>query len=188
MDHFIIVWVGPQKAAAEAQFLAGKPHLGDREADRLHRQHRDAEEAVGIGLAVISEPAVIGPAGRRGEFRVVDRAREEAKARIKEDCVDAVGSHVGDAFVRVEPAGLAVFVRHCVGLDDALPRPDRPDPPDADPAVADRVLLDDDSLLAVLTPDDPRRPVPKRGIDVFVPQIQRLEDVPVGVDRCKRDP
>ena len=69
-----------------------------------------------------------------------------------------------------------------VSLDDALPRADRADPADAALAVADRVLLDDEPLLAVLALDDPRRAVAELRIDVFVPQIQRLEDVPVGVD------
>jgi len=37
-------------------------------------------------------------------------------------------------------------------------------------------------FLAVLGLDDPRRAVAELGVDVFVPQIERLEDVPVGVD------
>ena len=69
-----------------------------------------------------------------------------------------------------------------MSLDDALPRADRADPADAALAVADRVLLDDEPLLAVLALDDPRRPVAELRIDVFVPEIQRLEDVPVGID------
>jgi hypothetical protein len=71
-------------------------------------------------------------------------------------------------------------MRLCV--DDALPRPDGADPADAALAVADHVLLDDEPLLAVLCLDDPRCAVAELGVDVFVPEIQRLEDVPVGVD------
>src|ERR1700674_676622 len=112
----------------------------------------------------------------------MNSAGEEAEARIQEDSVDTVGIHIGDALVRIEPAGLAVLVRHRVGLDDALPRADPADPADADPAVADRVLLDDEPLLAVLPLDDPRRPVAKRRVDVFVPKIERLEDVTLGID------
>src|SRR5229473_762505 len=112
----------------------------------------------------------------------MNSAGEEAEARIKEDGVDTVGIHVGDALVRVKPAGFAVLVRHRVGLDDALPRADPADPADADAAVTDRMLLDDEPLLAVLAFDDPRRPVAKRRVDVFVPKIERLEDVTVGID------
>jgi hypothetical protein len=84
--------------------------------------------------------------------------------------------------VRVEPAGLAVLVGHRVGFDDALTRADRADPADVDPAVTDRVLLDDEPLPAVLRFDDLGRAVPEFRIDLFVPQVQRLEDVPVRID------
>ena len=178
----LLYGLGRIKPPRKPELLLGKAHLGDRQIDRLQRQHRDAEQAVGIGLAVIGEPAVIGAAGRGSERRVLDRAREEAEARIKKGGIDAVGIHVGDALVRVEPAGLAVLVRHRVALDDALPRADRADAADAEPAVADRVLLHNEPLFAVLTLDDPRRPVAEGRVDVFVPKIERLEDVAVGID------
>ena len=44
------------------------------------------------------------------------------------------------------------------------------------------VLLDDEPLLAVLALDDARRPVAEFRVDVFVPQIERLEDMTVGID------
>src|SRR6516164_2268137 len=181
MDHLVVVGVGPNEAAAEAQFLFGKAYLGDREVDRLQWQHRDAEQAIGIGLAIIGEPAVVGAARRSGELGVLNRAGEQAEAWIEEGGVDAVGIHVGDALVRIKPARLSVLILHRV-VDDTLPRPDRANPPDAALAVADRVLFDDEPLLAVLALDDPRRAVAKFRIDVFVPEIQRLEDVPIGID------
>jgi hypothetical protein len=58
----VIVGIGPDKAAAEAGLAARKPHLGDRVINRLHWQHRDAEQPVGIGFAVIGEPPVLGAA------------------------------------------------------------------------------------------------------------------------------
>ncbi len=182
VDHLVVVGIGADEAGAEAEFLPREAHFGNREVDRLHRQHRDAEEAVGVGLAVIGEPAVVGAAGRGGQFGVVDRAGKEAEARIEKGGVDAVGIHVGDAGMRVEPARLAVLVFHRVGGNDALPRPDPADPPDAEPPVADRVLLDDEPLLAVVAHDDARRPVAKFRVDVLVPKIERLEDVTVGID------
>ena len=84
--------------------------------------------------------------------------------------------------MRIEPTGLAVLVRHRVALDDTLPRANGADPADAALAVADRVLLHNEPLFAVLLLDDPRRPVAKARVYILVPKIQRLEDVPVGVD------
>jgi hypothetical protein len=52
--------------------------------------------------------------------------------------------------VRIEPTGLAILVRHRVGLDDTLPRTDSADAADADAAVADSVLLDDEPLRTQL--------------------------------------
>ena len=179
--HLVVVRVRPDEAATEAQLLLGKAHLGDRQIDRLQWQHRHTEQAVGIRLAVIGEPAVISAAGRSGELGVMDRAGEQAEARIEEGGVDAVGIHIRDALVRIEPARLAVLILHRV-VDDTLPGADRADPADAALAVADRVLLDDEPLFAVLLLDDPRRPVAERRVDVFVPEVQRLEDVTVGVD------
>src|SRR4029079_17831154 len=97
--------------------------------------------------------------------------------------VDTVGIHVGDAVMRVEAAGLAFLVFHGVGGDDDLPRGDRAAPPDTALAVTDRVLLDDQPLLAALVVlDDARRAVTEFGIDVLVPEIERLENVAVGID------
>ena len=184
VDHLgAVIRVRPQEAAPETELLARETHLGDRQIDILHRQHRDAEQPVGIRLAVIGQPAVIGAANRGGEMRVVDRAREQAEARIQEGGVDAVRVHVGDARVRVEPAGLAFLVFHRVGGDDALPRADRADAADAELRIADRVLLDNQPLLAGLVVlDDARRPVAELGIDVLVPEIERLQDMAVGID------
>ena len=48
--------------------------------------------------------------------------------------------------------------------------------------VADRVLLDDEALFAVLHLLDTRRPIAKLRVDVVVPQVERLEDMTVGID------
>ena len=53
---------------------------------------------------------------------------------------------------------------------------------DADPAVADHVLLDDKALFAGIALDDARRAIAKLGVDVAIPQVKRLEDVAVGID------
>ena len=66
---------------------------------------------------------------------------------------------------------------HRVGLDDALPGADR-----ADAADADLVFLDDQLVLAVLAFDDLRRPIAEFRVHVFLPEVERLQDVAVGID------
>src|SRR5258708_5356913 len=106
----------------------------------------------------------------------MDRAGKEAEARIKEGRGNAVRIHVGDPGVRVEPARLPFLVFHRVAGDDALARADRADPSDAALTIADRVLLDDEALLAALHLLDARRPIAKLRVDVVVPQVERLKD------------
>ncbi|SRR6266542_7140936 len=84
--------------------------------------------------------------------------------------------------MRVEPARLAVLVFQRVGSNDALPCADAADPADANPTVTDHVLFDDEPLLAVITLDDARRAITKLRVYVVVPQIERLEDMAIGVD------
>ena len=63
----------------------------------------------------------------------------------------------------------------------ALPDADRAEA--ADPArIAQQFALDGEALLAVLVDDKPRPALAECGVDVFVPQVERLEDVAVGVD------
>ena len=52
---------------------------------------------------------------------------------------------------------------------------------DATLGGADRMLLDDKALLAVLALDDARRAIAEIGIDVAIPQVEWFEDVAVGV-------
>src|SRR5215831_15420652 len=131
VDHLVVVGVGPQKTAPEAQFLFRKAHLGDRKIDILHRQHRNAEQPIRIRLAIVGEPAVVGAAGRSGKLRIVDRAGEQPEAWIEKGGIDAVGIHVRDPLVRIEPAWLAVLVFHRIGGDDPLTRTDRANDADA---------------------------------------------------------
>ena len=161
--------------------FAGELHLRDGELDRLHRQHGDAEQPVGVGFAVIGEPAVVGAAHRGGEARVLDRAGEQAKARVKEGSVDPVGVHVEDAGMRVEAAFLSFGIFEAVELDRTLPDADGAET--ADPTgIAEQLALDAEALLAVFIDDEARPAVVKRRIDVLVPEIERLEDVTVGID------
>ena len=140
------------------------------------------EQTVWVGAAIIGEPAVVAAADRRGQCRLVNRTRKQSEARVEEGRVDAVRVHIGDALVRIEAAGLAVLVLHRVGGDDALTRPDPTDTADAALGGADRMLLDDKTLLAVFALYDTRRAIAEIGIHVEIPQVEWFEDVAVGVD------
>src|SRR5881628_1822058 len=185
-DHLLaVIRVGPQEPAAHLELLAGVAHLVDRQLDRLHRQHRDPEEALGIRLAVIGEPAVVGAAHRGGKAGILDGAREQAETGIEEGGIDAVGIHVDDARVWVEPAPAPLGIFEGAGLDDALPGADGPQAADP-PRIAQQLTLDAEALLAVVVDDKPRPPLAEFGIDVLVPQVERLEDVTVRVDYVVR--
>src|SRR5437763_1971267 len=82
----------------------------------------------------------------------------------------------------IEPSRLAYIVSHLVVLNDALPRPDAPDRADAALLAAQHLLLHDEALLAVSLLDDARRPVAEFRVDVMIPQVERLEDVAIGID------
>src|SRR5438093_2550215 len=185
-DHLLaVIRVGPQEPAAHLELLAGVAHLVDRQLDRLHRQHRDPEEALGIRLAVIGEPAVVGAAHRGGKAGILDGAREQAETGIEEGGIDAVGIHVDDARVWVEPAPAPFGIFQRAGLDDSLPDADGAQA--ADPArIAQQLAFDAQAFLAVFVDDKPRPALAEFGIDVLVPQIERLEDVTVRVDYVVR--
>ena len=185
-DHLLaVIRVGPQEPAAHPELFAGVAHLVDGQIDRLHRQHRDPEQPLGIRLAVVGEPAVVRAAHRGGEGRIVDGAREQAEAGIEEGGVAAVGVHVDDARVRVEPATAPLGVFQGVGLDEALPDADGAQAADP-PRVAQQLALDAEALLAVLVDDEARPALAEFGVDVVVPEVERLEDVAIRVHHVVR--
>src|SRR5205085_12475056 len=134
------------------------------------------------GLAVIGEPAVVGAAQRARQRRIVHGAGEKTHARIEKGGIDPVQIHVGDALVRIEAAGAALIVFHLRRLDRALPRADAAYA--AHPLLtAEQLTLDIELFLAGLRIDDEaRRAVAILGIHVIVPEIERLQDVTIGVD------
>ena len=186
VQHLAVVGVGAEEAGAHAQLLPRVAHLLDGQVDRLHRQHRHPEQPIGIGLAVVREPAIVGAAHPGREPRLLHRAREEAHARVEEGGVDAVQVHVRDAGVRVEPAGAPFHVLHRgFGGHLTLPGPDGADDAEALLAAQD-LSLDEEALLAVGVDDDPGRPLAKARVDVLVPDVHRFEHVAVGVDDVVR--
>ena len=84
--------------------------------------------------------------------------------------------------MRVEPALLPFGVFQGIGLDRALPHTDRAEAADP-PRIAQHFALDGEALLAVLVDGKPRPALAELGIDVVLPEIERLQDVAVGIDR-----
>jgi hypothetical protein len=181
VEHAPVVGIGAEEARAHAELLPRIAHLLDGELDGLHGQHGHPEEAIGIGLAVLGEPAVVGAAHRGGQLGLLDRPREEAHARIEEGGVDAVQVHVGDARVRIEAALAAVDVLHGLLGHLVIAGADGPDDPEAFLAPQ-HLLADLEPLLAVGVHDDARSALAVGGIDVLVPDVHRLQHMSVGVD------
>jgi hypothetical protein len=84
--------------------------------------------------------------------------------------------------VRVEPTGAALLIFQLGRLDGALPRADTADAAEASLRIAERALLNDQPALAVVVLDEARRPITVLRVGVFVPQVERLQDVTVGVN------
>ena len=175
-----MIRVRPQEAAAHPERFAGVAQLVDRQLDRLHRQHRDPEQPVGVGLAVIGEPAVVGAAHRTREPGVGDGAGEQTEARVEERGVDAVGVHVDDAGVRVEPALFPLGIFEGVGLDRPWRTPTAPRLPI--PRGFPSILPSTWSLSLPFSSSKPRPALAERRVHVAIPQVERLEDVAVGID------
>src|SRR5438477_539419 len=115
---------------------------------------------------------------RAAAFEAVDANLRPAAAGA---FVDAVRIHVRHAGMRVETALAAFLVLHRIAGDDALARADPAGAAEPGLGAAEDLLLDDEALLAVLVFDQPRRPVAEAGLHVIVPQIERLEHMPVGI-------
>jgi hypothetical protein len=106
---------------------------------------------------------------------LLDGTGEQAETGIEEGGIDAVGIHVDDAGVRVEPAPAPLGILEGAGLDDPLPDADGTQAADA-PRIAQQLAFDAEALLAVVVDDKPRPALAELG-------IERLEDVAVRVDR-----
>ena len=95
--------------------------------------------------------------------------------------VFAIAVHIDDAGVRIEPALAPVRVFQTVECDLALANADRAEAANA-ARIAQKLALDGEAFLAVVVDDEPRPAFTERGVDVVIPQSERLENVAVGVD------
>src|SRR2546429_3186919 len=93
--------------------------------------------------------------------------------------------HVDDARVRVEAAFAPFGVFQGAGLDDSLSGAHGAQAADP-PRIAQQLAFDAQAFLAVFVDDEPRPAPAELGIDVPVPQVERLEDMAVCVDHVVR--
>ena len=87
--------------------------------------------------------------------------------------------------MRVEAARTPFDVLHRDVIDRALTGADPADETEPFRAAQD-LAFDEEPLLAVGVDDHPRRALAIRGVDVLLPDVDRLEDVSVGVDDVVR--
>src|SRR5262249_49937689 len=144
-------------------------NMRDGKIKILNGRHGNDEKQKRIRLAIVGEQAVVGAAGRGGKLRIVDRAGKQPETWIEKGGIDAVGIHVGDPLVRIEPAWLAVLVFHRIGGYDALTRTDRANGADVPPAGTDRGVRYNEPFPAGLALYDARRPIAEFGIHILIP-------------------
>ena len=83
--------------------------------------------------------------------------------------------------MRVEAALLSFGIFEAVELDRTLPDANRAEA--ADPTgIAEQFAVDAEAFLAIVIDDEARPAFVEPGIHVLVPEIDRLEDVTVGID------
>src|SRR5216684_2844966 len=158
-----------------------------RHLDRLHRQYRGAEQPLGIRLAVIGEPAIVGAACGCRALRVFYRAEEKPKARIQEGRVDSVGVHVGDTRVWVKAAAPAFGVGYALGIDSSRACADRAESAEpnfllAAAEVEGVVAFDLEDFAASFGNDQFGTIVAKSRVTVTFPQVRWFMNVTVCVD------
>ncbi len=85
----------------------------------------------------------------------------------------------------IEAAFAALVVCHRIVADDPVASADCTECAKP-PAPAKLLAIDAQPLLAVIVDEEARCAIPKRRIDIIHPQIERLEDVAVGIDDIVR--
>ena len=145
---------------------------------------RDEPRLVGAELA---DPPVVGLRVRLGQRRVVELGLpQQPDGGVEDRRVDVLGVEHVDPLPRVHRAvrrladvgaGGILHHRRQVRRTHRAERGGEAAPAELGPLPADLELLE-----AVLVDHDAQRPVAELGVDVGLPQVGWLEDVPVGVD------
>src|SRR5438876_4913056 len=169
--------VRSEKDRLEAQLRHRAARLADRQGDVLDREHGRSVHPPGIaGLAEVGQPVVVGPRDRGRERRVHVRVavHEEAPRGVEHGHVDPFAIHRTKLRRGVEAAL------------DVLGKPVQParERHAGDPSRQEELVraVDGHADVRGLALSPARRPVPERGIDVALPQVDRLQHVHVAVE------
>src|SRR5229473_3895475 len=190
MQDAAAVRIGTNETGAVSQLLGRETQFLHRASDRLHRQHRRAEKAIRVRLAVVGEPSVVRAASRGRELGVIHPAEKQAKTRIEEGRVDSLGVHIRDARMRVEAAFAPLGVWHPV-LDRAVARADCAEPTETDllftttPMNHVAVALETKNFAFGRT-HELGTSLAKPRLDISLPKVGGFEDVTVCVDTIIR--
>src|SRR5438876_9046003 len=164
--------------AAEPDRLDGL-EVPDALRRRAHRGLADAEEALGVGAAVLGHPAVERVAAGLLVVEVAVVADRHADRRVDDLGCDAVPLLIGEPRLGVPAAAVQLLEA----------RPHEPDllrrlPRRGDDAERDRYLeaLDDEHVARAFHVLEVRGAVAVRGVDVVDVRIRRLGHVRVGRD------
>ena len=146
------------------------------------RNHRGADEPLGIGRGPVRDPVVPNLVRRDREVDVGEAAERLAEAAVEHRDVDALAVHHRESLLRipsarVEVVGIAQGVAEVLVLVHSGV---------AEPGETHRdghVVLDQDVLGPELVRvADPRSALPHRRREVRLPEVDRFADVAVGVD------
>ena len=170
--------LGPGEHGHETQFLHRPASLLGGLGHIVERNHGRALHPLGVCLAEVVEPVVVGPGNRRAELGIhlVAHHHAQADGRIHDRQVQSLFLHGVELRDPVETAGAGIgdLGIDAPGVEDAA-------------AVGRRVALEDLAVehdhgrAAGGGAEDPGAPVAPLGLHVLLPQVRGLAHVHVRV-------
>ena len=179
----VVVDVGAQKRGLHPH-RGGAAHLGDRAVDVMRRDRRGAEHALRVArLDVVVQPIVVGAARRGREARVHAGKSGDIHRRGREQDrqIETFLIHCPDLRLRVKIAGDLLGVaggqRLLLGVADGRPVTARHSRHD--------LALDHGADVPFALAEPAWRASSEFGIDVALPEIDRLHHMHLGIDHLE---
>src|SRR3989475_241179 len=163
--------VRPKEHAAEAELSRGAPDLAHGIVDVERGDHPGPEQPLGVLLAKLVEPVVVGPrhGGREPWLHVRDREREQSARGVDHRDIDAFGVHGFELDLR-GPAALLERTPAFLVTGVVVPAP-APAPIRVGGDTAPRLAIEGEAYIAVVLGQPVRDAIPEGSIDVSVPQV-----------------